>query len=248
MRRLAPVLLILILVGCVAAPERRRPEIGITAPQSWAAAGVASDAPVERWLTLATPPAGDFECSHPLVNRLWKNALWGQKGNFLSVPTDCPQRDERLGWMGDAQVFLRTAAYNMDVVAFFTKWMVDVTDSQDVDGVFPDVAPRLREGDNFCGLDGLGGSAGWADAGGSGDVDGIGERFVGCHAGDESGEGNRVAADIEDAAAAQVRVQKPAFGIVFSRKAKGGADEFYIADNAGPEIPGRRSTTPSSFA
>jgi alpha-L-rhamnosidase len=113
----------------------------------------------------ATEPTGDFECSHPLVNRLWKNALWGQKGNFLSVPTDCPQRDERLGWMGDVQVFLRTATYNMDVAAFFTKWMFDVCDSQDVDGVFPDVAPRLREGDNFVGLDGLGGAAGWGDAG-----------------------------------------------------------------------------------
>ncbi len=112
-----------------------------------------------------TPPAGEFECSHPLVNRLWKNALWGQKGNFLSVPTDCPQRDERLGWMGDAQIFMRTATYNMDVAAFFTKWMTDIADSQDVDGIFPDVAPRLNEGDNFIGLDGLGGAAGWADAG-----------------------------------------------------------------------------------
>ncbi|TWT30390.1 Bacterial alpha-L-rhamnosidase [Posidoniimonas corsicana] len=113
----------------------------------------------------ATPPAGEFECSHPLVNRLWKNALWGQKGNFLTVPTDCPQRDERLGWMGDAQVFMRSATYNMDVAAFFTKWMNDVTDSQDADGLFPDVAPRIDEGDNFVGLDGLGGGAGWADAG-----------------------------------------------------------------------------------
>jgi alpha-L-rhamnosidase len=113
----------------------------------------------------SSPPAGKFECSHPLVNRLWQNALWSQKSNFLSVPTDCPQRDERLGWMGDAQVFSRTATYNMDVAAFFTKWMTDVSDSQDVDGVFPDVAPRLREGDNFVGLDGLGGGAGWADAG-----------------------------------------------------------------------------------
>jgi alpha-L-rhamnosidase len=113
----------------------------------------------------ATPPAGQFECSNPLVTRLWKNALWGQKGNFLSVPTDCPQRDERLGWLGDAQVFLRTATYNMDVAAFFTKWMTDVTDSQDRDGIFPDVAPRLREDGDFVGLDGLGGGAGWADAG-----------------------------------------------------------------------------------
>lgn len=113
----------------------------------------------------STRQTGEFDCSHPLVNRLWQNALWGQKGNFLTVPTDCPQRDERLGWMGDAQVFLRTATYNMDVAAFFTKWMIDVTDSQDVDGVFPDVAPRLEEGEKFVGLDGLGGAAGWADAG-----------------------------------------------------------------------------------
>ncbi len=131
--------------------------------------GLASPLPLDRIsgcvVMSATTPTGDFECSHPLVNQLWKNALWSQKGNFLSVPTDCPQRDERLGWMGDAQVFLRTATYNMDVAAFFTKWMMDVTDSQDVDGIFPDVAPRVREDESFCGLDGLGGSAGWADAG-----------------------------------------------------------------------------------
>jgi alpha-L-rhamnosidase len=113
----------------------------------------------------ATLPAGHFECSHAGVNRLWLNSLWSQRGNFLSVPTDCPQRDERLGWMGDAQVFLRTASYNMDVAAFFTKWMIDVEDAQTPAGVFPDTAPRLREGGNFVGLDGLGGAAGWADAG-----------------------------------------------------------------------------------
>lgn len=111
------------------------------------------------------PDAGRFECAHPGVNRLWLNALWSQKDNFLSVPTDCPQRDERLGWMGDAQVFLRTASYNMDVAAFFTKWMIDVEDAQTSEGVFPDTAPRLREGENFVGLDNLGGAAGWADAG-----------------------------------------------------------------------------------
>ncbi|HKW30837.1 MAG TPA: family 78 glycoside hydrolase catalytic domain [Verrucomicrobiae bacterium] len=113
----------------------------------------------------ATTPAGCFECSHAGVNRLWLNGLWSQRDNFLTVPTDCPQRDERLGWMGDAQVFLRTASYNMDVAAFFTKWMVDVEDAQTADGIFPDTAPRLREGKNFAGLDGLGGAAGWADAG-----------------------------------------------------------------------------------
>jgi len=113
----------------------------------------------------AAPPAGHFECSHPLVNRLWCNGYWSQKDNFLSIPTDCPQRDERLGWMGDAQVFLRTATYNLDVAAFFTKWMIDIRDAQTGEGIFPDMAPRLREGDNFVGLDGLGGAAGWADAG-----------------------------------------------------------------------------------
>lgn len=113
----------------------------------------------------ATPPAGWFECSHAGVNRLWLNGLWSQRANFLSVPTDCPQRDERLGWMGDAQVFLRTASCNMDVAAFFTKWMIDVEDAQTADGIFPDTAPRLREGKNFVGLDGLGGAAGWAGAG-----------------------------------------------------------------------------------
>lgn len=118
-----------------------------------------------RVIHSATPPAGHFECSHPGVNRLWKNGLWSQKDNFLSVPTDCPQRDERLGWMGDAQVFLRTATCNMDVAAFFTKWMIDVEDAQTPDGIFPDVAPRVPENINFVGLDDLCGGAGWADAG-----------------------------------------------------------------------------------
>ena len=113
----------------------------------------------------ATAPAGRFECSHAGVNRLWLNGVWSQRDNFLSVPTDCPQRDERLGWMGDAQVFLRTASYNMDVAAFFTKWMIDVEDAQTADGIFPDVAPRVREHIRFVGLDRLCGAAGWADAG-----------------------------------------------------------------------------------
>ncbi len=113
----------------------------------------------------ATPPAGHFECSHPGVNRLWLNGLWSQKDNFLSVPTDCPQRDERLGWMGDAQVFCRTAMCNMEVAAFFTKWLIDVEDAQTPEGIFPDVAPRLREDINWVGLPNLGGAAGWADAG-----------------------------------------------------------------------------------
>ena len=74
--------------------------------------------------------ASAFETSKPLVNQLQHNIIWGQKGNFLDVPTDCPQRDERLGWTGDAQAFSPTAAFNMDVAAFFTKWLKDVAADQ----------------------------------------------------------------------------------------------------------------------
>ena len=77
-----------------------------------------------------TPDTGTIVTSNADVNRLISNIRWGQRGNFLSVPTDCPQRDERMGWMGDAQVFAPTAAYNADVSSFFSKWMVDVNDGQ----------------------------------------------------------------------------------------------------------------------
>ena len=89
-----------------------------------------------------TPTAGAFECSNPMVNQLYKNIVWSQRGNFIELPTDCPQRDERLGWTGDAQIFIRTATYNMDVAAFFTKWLVDLEDAQTPEGAFPDVAPH----------------------------------------------------------------------------------------------------------
>src|SRR5215210_1940800 len=110
----------------------------------------------------ATPPTGSFECSNEMVNELQENILWGQRGNFLSVPTDCPQRDERLGWMGDAQVFVRTAAFNMDVAAFFEKWMVDLEDAQSPEGAFPDVAPLLT-GSGLMDLSR--GAPAWGDAG-----------------------------------------------------------------------------------
>ena len=110
----------------------------------------------------ATPPSGSFECSSSLVNKLQENIVWGQRGNFLSVPTDCPQRDERLGWMGDAQVFVRTASFNMDVAAFFEKWMVDVEDAQSPEGAFPDVAPLLRGSEL---IDLRWGAPAWGDAG-----------------------------------------------------------------------------------
>ena len=104
-----------------------------------------------------TPVVGCFECSNPMVNQLYKNIVWGQRSNFVEVPTDCPQRDERLGWTGDAQIFIRTATYNMDVAAFFTKWLVDLEDAQSKEGAFPDVAPRkVAMGD---------GVPAWGDAG-----------------------------------------------------------------------------------
>ena len=98
---------------------------------------------------------GFFECSNPLLNKIWSNALWGQKSNYFDVPTDCPQRDERLGWTGDTQVFVRTAAYNQDIAAFFTKWLNDLEDEQTAEGAFPNMAPSLHPG----------WSPGWSDAG-----------------------------------------------------------------------------------
>jgi alpha-L-rhamnosidase len=103
-----------------------------------------------------TPETGSFECDHALLNRLQQNIQWGQRSNFLEAPTDCPQRDERLGWTGDAQVFAPTAAFNMDVAAFFTKWMVDMDDSQGPDGQIPCVVPNTLGGDDS--------GPGWSDA------------------------------------------------------------------------------------
>lgn len=100
--------------------------------------------------------SGNFSCSNPLINQLQHNIQWGQKGNFLDVPTDCPQRDERLGWTGDAQVFSRTAAYNMNAASFFTKWLKDVAADQREDGAIPFVIPNVL-GANAAA------SAGWAD-------------------------------------------------------------------------------------
>jgi alpha-L-rhamnosidase len=101
-------------------------------------------------------PTGSYECSNPLVNMLQHNIIWGQKGNFVDVPTDCPQRDERLGWTGDAQAFSRTAAFNFDVSAFFTKWLKDVALDQGQDGRIPVVIPSVLDNNP---------SAGWGDVG-----------------------------------------------------------------------------------
>lgn len=86
---------------------------------------------------------GYIESSEPMLNQLFSNIIWGQKGNFLDVPTDCPQRDERLGWTGDAQVFIRTASYNYDVLKFFKKWLNDMKAEQYENGAVPDFIPSI---------------------------------------------------------------------------------------------------------
>lgn len=107
---------------------------------------------------------GTFECSDPLINRLQQNIDWGLRGNFLDVPTDCPQRDERLGWTGDAQVFAPTACYNRDTAAFYTKWMKDFIPDQKEDGSVPWVVPNvIKDGAGTGWSDGFG-ATGWADA------------------------------------------------------------------------------------
>jgi alpha-L-rhamnosidase len=103
---------------------------------------------------------GEFACSEPLLNQLQHNIVWGQKGNFLDVPTDCPQRDERLGWTGDAQVFSRTACFNFDAATFYTKWLGDLAADQRPDGRVPHVVPDILQAHGERGA----GSAVWADA------------------------------------------------------------------------------------
>ena len=105
------------------------------------------------------PRTGEFSCANELLNRFAHNVLWGQKGNFLDVPTDCPQRDERLGWTGDAEVFSRTAAIWFDVRAFFDKWLGDLAADQTAEGAIPHVCP-LPWGRN----PGAYASPAWADA------------------------------------------------------------------------------------
>lgn len=104
----------------------------------------------------AITPAGTFTSSSPLVNQLVHNIIWGQKGNYLEVPTDCPQRDERLGWTGDAQFFANAASYNFDIASFMSRWLKTLAqDAQFPDGTFAHVAPKVNE---------RGGSTAWGDA------------------------------------------------------------------------------------
>lgn len=108
-------------------------------------------------------PAGQFSCGSELVNQLQSSIVWSTKGNFVSIPTDCPQRDERLGWLCDAQVFFKTACLNFDAAAFMAKWLQDVFDAQQDDGAFTDVAPsKPHQAHWFAPPKG---APGWADAG-----------------------------------------------------------------------------------
>ena len=100
---------------------------------------------------------GFLKCADARLNKLFSNILWGQKDNFLDIPTDCPQRDERHGWTGDAQVFARTACYNFDVEKFFKKWLNDLKAEQGENGFIPHLIPKTRYAENYT-------SAAWGDA------------------------------------------------------------------------------------
>ncbi len=105
----------------------------------------------------ASQLVSEFSSSHKEVNQLWSNIVWTQLSNLHSIPEDCPQRDERCGWMGDAQIFCQTAMYNMDLSAFYTKWFKDIRDGQKDDGRYPNYAPQV--GTAFYD------APGWTDAG-----------------------------------------------------------------------------------
>ncbi|MBU6413468.1 MAG: family 78 glycoside hydrolase catalytic domain [Planctomycetes bacterium] len=120
-----------------------------SAPDQSSVTGIAFGSDFER--------VGSFTFANKDLNQLASNIWWGLRGNYLSIPTDCPQRDERMGWMADAQVFAQTAIFNADLAPFFTKWLADVRDAQREDGAHSDVAPVTR-GLTY-------GTPAWADAG-----------------------------------------------------------------------------------
>ncbi len=106
-----------------------------------------------------TPRHGSFACSDPMLNRLYQNIVWTQRANFFEMPTDCPQRDERMGWTGDAQIYVRAATFNADIASFYTKWLRDLNDDAWDYGAYPAYAPRplARPNEHHA--------AGWMDAG-----------------------------------------------------------------------------------
>ena len=108
-----------------------------------------------------TPMVGEFACSDEVMTRFWKNTRWTQRANFVEMPTDCPQRDERLGWMGDAQAYIGAACYNADTAAFYTKWLDDVEEAQLPYGAYPDYCPYPMG----AGTPGKNFGTAWTDAG-----------------------------------------------------------------------------------
>ncbi len=124
------------------------------------AARPGTNAVLARVFHSAAPRVGWFACSDPALNQLMRNILWTERANLMSSPNDCPQRDERFGWMGDIQAFAQTAAFNLDLAAFFTKFAQDIRDDQADDGRFPDFAPH--PGDPNAQFSGV---PAWGDAG-----------------------------------------------------------------------------------
>jgi len=119
-----------------------------------------TDSLVGKVFHSSSPEVGRFECSDPSLNRLMENILWTERANLMSSPNDCPQRDERFGWMGDIQAFSQTAIFNMDLGAFLTQFAQDIRDDQADDGRFPDFAPHPGDPNKA-----FSGAPAWADAG-----------------------------------------------------------------------------------
>jgi alpha-L-rhamnosidase len=158
------------LSGCTDADELFEPHFSFQGFQYVALEGFPGEPTLAHFTGIVlhsdTPLTGTFECSNPLINQLHRNIVWGQKGNFVDVPADCPQRDERLGWTGDTQVFIRTACFTMNVAAFFIKWLRDLSADQLPNGSVPFVVPDVIT--KFRSLEmnpaGASGAAAWSDA------------------------------------------------------------------------------------
>ncbi len=117
-------------------------------------------------LSSATPEVGHFATDSDMLNQLYSNIVWTQRANHIDIPTDCPQRDERLAWTGDAQIYIHSATFNNDIAAFHTKWLVDLHDAQLPNGAYPIYAPmpRLPNGDPVM-RSTHSSSPGWSEAG-----------------------------------------------------------------------------------
>lgn len=116
-------------------------------------------------LSSDTPRSGGFECSDAFLNKLASNVYWGQRSNFIDIPTDCPQRDERLGWCDGTWTFIGAASLRADVQQFYNKWSVDLDDAQWPDGLFPWLAPLVVTVPDVSGRMWVSSSPAWADAG-----------------------------------------------------------------------------------